>query len=75
MDPGQQVALAALERCRVNLRAARIDAQTAHQRLTGVRSELADDLAARVADCLWFAQRLHFLLESDVRYESLRDRD
>jgi hypothetical protein len=67
------LALAALERCRMNLRAARIDMQTATHRVTGHRTARVNELAEKVVDALCFAERLVFLLQADDRYEQQRD--
>jgi hypothetical protein len=57
-DQGQQLALATLQQCRQNLRAADINMQTARHRLTGARATRANELAAMVADCLCFLRAL-----------------
>jgi hypothetical protein len=67
------LALAALEQCRMNLRAARIDMETATHRVTGHRAARVNELAEMVSDALCFVERLCFLIEADDRYEQRRD--
>jgi hypothetical protein len=65
-------ALAALERCRINLRAARVDALYAVPALPGARAARAAELAENLADALAHAERLCFIVEADARYEAQR---
>ena len=67
------LALAALQQCCMNLRAARIDMQTATHRVTGHRAARVNELASKVCDALCFAERICFLIEADDRYEEQRD--
>jgi hypothetical protein len=53
-------ALDALERCRINIRAARVDAISASVKLAGARQIRADELEELLADALAFVQRLGF---------------
>ncbi len=66
-------ALAALTACRVNLRAARIDAMSAADKLTGARASRAAELATRLDDALTHCQRLMTVVTADARYQRLRD--
>jgi hypothetical protein len=66
------IALAALERCRINLRAARVDALDAVLGLPGARAARAAELAENLADALAHAERLCFIVKADARYEARR---
>jgi hypothetical protein len=63
------LALAALERARVNLRAAMADVEEARTHLTGARQTRASELRDQVMDAVAFTQRLCFVVEGDCRAE------
>lgn len=67
INPDDALALDALERCRMNLRAAHIDAVTAAARLIGARHLRADELAEKLADALAHVERLSFIVLGDLR--------
>jgi hypothetical protein len=52
------VALEALRNCRTELYAAQLDCLDAARRLTGARAARADQLAARIGECLALTRRL-----------------
>ena len=62
------LALAALKRCRVNIRAAAIDAADGADRLSGVRAARAAELAETLSDCVCFVERLIFVVTADHNY-------
>lgn len=60
-------ALDALERARINIRAARVDAISASTKLAGARQTRADELEELLSDALAFVERLCFVTLGDLR--------